>query len=134
MNNRISLIGICLTAAILLYFSSGCGGGELGDSHIHDDFPTVSLTRWTGEMEMFTEYEVPAVGHPVQFVIHLTKLSDFSPVRSGSVTLRFRELQGSGFTEQKQDKLFREGIFTPTVKFEEAGKFSASLNYLTLMN
>jgi len=130
MNKKARLVHALLIITILLYIFPGCSRGEEEEhAHDHNEAPTVSITLWTGEMEMFTEYEAPVAEHPVKFIIHLTKLTDFSPVRSGAATLTFKEQEGPGIIEKVQTELLREGIFTPLVEFGKAGIYNASLSY-----
>lgn len=120
---------IFLLNALLIIFSISCSGVDKGDNSNKSEIPTISSTIWTEAMEMFTEYQIPAEGKPVKFIIHLTKLIDFAPVRSGKVELNF---EGNNITpsfQMKSDKLLREGIFTPIVTFKTSGKYRTTLTY-----
>ncbi len=90
--------------------------------------PAVAVTQWTDSMELFMEYETAVVGAEIKFIIHLTTLSDFQPVREGRVTLEFVEANGSTLT-MEQDELLREGIFTPVKRFENSGDYTFRLSY-----
>ena len=47
------------------------------------------VTRWTDSTELFMEHPALLVGAPDKFAIHLTDITDFAPLRSGKITLRF---------------------------------------------
>jgi membrane fusion protein, heavy metal efflux system len=54
-----------------------------------DDPPALDVTVWTDRTELFMEYPPLVAGEQARFAIHLTDLSDFSPVREGRVVVRF---------------------------------------------
>lgn len=93
-----------------------------------DDLPSVAVTLWTRTMELFMEYPVMITGTPGKFIVHLTTLDDFQPVRAGSVKLIFTHKSGRTH-EVLQDSLLREGIFTPTVELAQAGSYQFTLFY-----
>ncbi|MBN1482779.1 HlyD family efflux transporter periplasmic adaptor subunit [candidate division KSB1 bacterium] len=93
-----------------------------------EEAPTVAVTQWTDSMELFMEYETAVVGAEIKFIIHLTTLSDFHPVREGRVTLIFTSADGSVLTIER-DELLREGIFTPVNRFENSGEYTFQLSY-----
>ena len=90
---------LSLLAAPALAQDTGDHGhdhGAAADAHAHDaGAPTVAVTRWSETMELFLEYPVPVAGEPGRFVIHLTILDGFQPVRGGVTTLAFRREDGS---------------------------------------
>lgn len=122
-----------LGVLFLLFLSTAAlagGGHDHGaDAHAVDAAtPIVSHSTWTGEMELYLEYPAFVAGAPRRFTIYLTTLSDFQPIRTGSVTLRFRGPNGS---EQKfkMGKLLREGVFAPTISLNDAGDYDFELRY-----
>jgi len=107
-------------------FLIGCHSDDHTISQM--EAPTVSTTKWTDKMEIFMEYETPVAGHEIKFIIHLTNLRDFQPVRDGKVSLNFLKPDGKNISIEK-DNLLREGIFTPINTFQESGDYSFSLQY-----
>lgn len=93
-----------------------------------DDLPSVAVTQWTPKMELFMEHPVLITGVSGKFIIHLTTLDDFQPVRTGSVKLVFTHESGKTY-EVSQDSLLREGIFTPTIELAQAGSYQFTLLY-----
>ncbi|MBD3335708.1 MAG: efflux RND transporter periplasmic adaptor subunit [Candidatus Eisenbacteria bacterium] len=99
------------------------------DGHAHGtETPSVAITQWTDEMELFMEYPVLAAGSPGRFIIHLTILDGFQPVRAGRVTLSFRGADGTSH-EVVASELLREGIFAPAVRLPRAGAYDFDLSY-----
>ncbi|MCK5077707.1 MAG: hypothetical protein KAR38_15095, partial [Calditrichia bacterium] len=76
----------------------------------------------------FMEYPIPMVNEPGKYIIHLTHLSDFSAITSGSVSLNFADNNGKIF-KVESDQILREGIFTPEVEFKTEGKYNFTLTY-----
>ena len=65
--------------------------GEGSHSHDPAETPVVSVTHWTERSELFMEYPAFLVGEPGKLLVHLTDLSDFSPVTEGRVVLEFAQ-------------------------------------------
>ena len=100
-------------------------------THDHDDIPkipTISITQWTPKMELFMEHESAVVGNEIKFIIHLTMMDDFKPVREGEVSLQFKPTSGLSIKFEK-NVLLREGIFTPFHNFEFSGEYHFQLIY-----
>lgn len=108
-----------LTIALLLVLAA---------SALAEEAPSVAVTQWTESMELFMEHPVLVAGQDGRFIIHLTILDGFQPIRAGEVTLTFRDRSG---VEQHlvSDELLREGIFVPTVQLANAGAYDFELNY-----
>lgn len=84
----------------------------------------ISRTEFTERIENFFEYEPLRAGKPSQFRIHLTDLSDGSPVEQAEVTLTIR-VKGSdmtvGQTKAKVGKV--TGIYVAEVSLPKAGNY-----------
>jgi membrane fusion protein, heavy metal efflux system len=106
----------------------GCQSHEHEQTSIEQEAAAIAITQWTDKMEIFMEYETAVVGQEIKFIIHLTTMADFQPVREGKVTLNFKQPNGSNITVEN-DALLREGIFTPVRIFETAGDYEFNINY-----
>lgn len=108
-----------LLAAIPLL--AGCGGdAEAEDDHGHEHGGT-AVTVWTDATELFFEYPVLVAGQPSEpWAVHVTRLSDFSPVTEGALRLRFERREGGAFVTESEAPV-RPGIFTPTPTIPEPG-------------
>lgn len=103
---------------------------EAGDGHAHgsDEGESRAITLWTDKMELFMEYPVLTANEPGRFIIHLTILDGFQPVRDGAVTLSFVTPDGHSH-DVVGTELLREGIFTPTVTLQDVGNYAFALVY-----
>lgn len=83
--------------------------------------PTVAITHWTEQTELFVEFPSLIVGEESPFAAHFTRLSDFKPVDTGEVTVT---LSGGGVPEERFRGASSEtaGIFVPIAKPEHAVK------------
>jgi RND family efflux transporter MFP subunit len=131
-----SLALALLLAAAPLAMAGGEGDhahapAAAGDDHGHahpGEGRNVVVTMWTDSLELFMEYPVLTAGHGGRFIIHLTVLDGFQPVRDGRVTLAFRGPDGQ-LREFVADRLLREGIFAPEVSLPVAGAHEFTLAY-----
>ncbi len=124
------ILFLILISAVAPVHASGEHAASEDDAHAHADEgpPTVAVTQWTDRMELFMEYPMMVVGEPSDFIIHLTILDGFQPIREGEVTLLFSGINGT----QKSvtaDQLLREGIFKPSVTFDSPGPREFTLVY-----
>lgn len=82
--------------------------------------PGLAQTLYTGNMELFAEFPVLAVGETSQFAAHLSRLTNFKPVKDGKVIVI---LSGGGLEERfEAANSSSPGIFRPAVKPQQAGK------------
>ncbi|MGI8783454.1 MAG: hypothetical protein ACR2L2_07395 [Acidobacteriota bacterium] len=80
-----------LLALVSTGFGSCKSQNEAAGGHEQE---TLSRTEFTRRIENFFEYEPLKAGKPSQFLIHLTDLSDGSPVEKAEVTLTVRARGG----------------------------------------
>ncbi|MBU2501402.1 efflux RND transporter periplasmic adaptor subunit [bacterium] len=130
---RFSLAFILLGSFLSLVAPCACGQDD-GHDHgpaadTHDEAPpTVAVTQWTDTMELFMEYPEMVAMQSGRFIIHLTVLEGFQPVRDGRVTLEFTDAGGRREV-RTADTLLREGIFAPDVGLKDAGAYDFTLKY-----
>ena len=86
-----------------------------------------AVTRWTDSTELFMEHPALVVGVPLRFAVHLTDVTDFAPLRSGRVTLRFRPRSGGALVEVTQDAPRVPGIYGPTATFAAPGTYDLTI-------
>jgi len=92
------------------------------------EVPTVAVTQWTDSMELFMEYPEMVAMRSGRFIIHLTVLDGFQPVREGKVTLGFTAPNGAREV-RTADTLLREGIFAPDIGLRDAAEYAFDLTY-----
>jgi RND family efflux transporter MFP subunit len=82
---------------------------------------------WTDSTELFMEHSALIVGAPDKFAVHLTDLTDFSPLRSGRVTMRFQPRGGGAPVVVTQDVPRAPGIYGPAPEFTQPGTYDLTL-------
>ena len=115
---RIMLIGACL---LIL---GGCGGADQAKEVDQED-QSWAVTAWGERFEIFAECDPLEAGQLAHAYTHVTLLTDFSPVSSGTVSVIFRQ-PGGGAETFRQEQPVRDGIFRVPMTPKEAGEFSIS--------
>ncbi len=116
-----------LTAGLLLT-AAGCGGGaSAGDGAAAAELPGSSVTLWTDSTELFMEHPALLPGRPGKFAVHLTDLTDFAPLTSGRMVLRFEPAGGGEGFSVVQEAPSRPGIYGPSPEFPRAGVWNLTI-------
>src|SRR5688500_9913844 len=102
--------------------SNGEAGGDAGTEPAGG-----AITLWTDSTELFMEHPALIVGAPDKFAVHLTDLTDFAPLRSGKITLRFQPRAGGQPVVVAQDAPRAPGIYGPAPEFKVAGIYDLTL-------
>ena len=87
-----------LTLGVLL-LAAACRGPQPPEAA--KDGETLSRTEFTDRVENFFEHDPLKAAKPSRFLIHLTDLSDGSPVEKAEVTLTLRAIGGNVVTVVK---------------------------------
>ncbi|MCB9304692.1 MAG: efflux RND transporter periplasmic adaptor subunit [Lewinellaceae bacterium] len=117
--------GLCLMLACQPVQPSGHSHGEESHSHdeegdhSHADAGTVSYTKWAGQVELFVEFKPLVVGEVSRFAAHFTRISDYKPVREGSVAVSL--IVGEKGSRQSVERPSSPGIFTPALQPTSSG-------------
>jgi len=112
-----------MTLLICACALGGCSIGAKSQAEAEEE-EAIARTEFTGRIENFFEYEPLKAGKPSQFRIHLTDLSDGSPVEKGEVRLTIRAKGGgasAGETTAKVGKV--TGIYVAEVNIPKAGDY-----------
>lgn len=86
------------------------------------------ITLFTDSTELFLEHPALVVGEAGRFAAHLTDLTDFAPLRSGTVTLRFTPRDGGRTLVVVQDAPRSPGIYGPAPVFERPGIYDLTIH------
>ncbi len=86
-----------------------------------------AVTLWTDSIELFMEHPALIVAAPDKFAVHLTDLTDFAPLRSGKLTLRFEPKNGGAPVVVTQDAPRSPGIYGPAPEFTRPGVYDLTL-------
>ncbi len=87
------------------------------------EIATERITRWTDSTELFLEHPTLITGEAAKFAVHLTDLTDFTPLKRGEVTLRLTPAGGGPPVEAVQSEPGSPGIFGPTLTPGPAGRY-----------
>ncbi len=128
-----------LLLAVLSGLMPACGDPDRPHDHPHDpsgghvhgdlgstgERPTVAVTHWTDRTELFMEYPVFVAGESGRSAIHVTDLTDFSPLSEGEAVVVLRG--EGGRVLEFRDGPSRPGIFGVDLEVERAGFYEMSL-------
>ena len=90
----------------------------------HDEPVALARTEFTDRIENFFEYEPLQAGKPSQFRIHLTDLSDGSPVEKAKVSLTVRRPHETANVSEVVAKVGKvTGIYVAEVTVAQAGSY-----------
>jgi membrane fusion protein, heavy metal efflux system len=115
--------------AFALLIVGGCGLGKEDETAAERSEPAGgAVTLWTDSTELFMEHPALIVGAPDKFAVHLTDLTDFAPLHSGRVTLRFEPKNGGEPVVVTQETPRAPGIYGPAPAFERAGIYDLTIS------
>jgi len=123
LGRRTLLVFLTLLALAL----SGCGSGKKAEA-VHEEEEAESRTEFTGRIENFFEYEPLKAGKASQFLIHLTDLSDGTPVEKADVTLSVRSKGGAEVTQTKAKVGKVTGIYVAEVTVPNPGDYDVEFH------
>ncbi|AMW05595.1 efflux RND transporter periplasmic adaptor subunit [Gemmatimonas phototrophica] len=118
-----------MTGRSFLYFlalfgTTACGTSTPEATEGAADEPAGgAITQWTDSTELFMEHPALIVGAPDKFAVHLTDLTDFTPLRSGRITLTFTPRGGGAPLVVVQEAPRAPGIYGPSPTFTQAGVY-----------
>ena len=116
--------GLALLATIVGATTAGCRGNQSAEAAGAEEAAGPAggaITIWTDSTELFMEHPALIVGEPEKFAVHLTDLTDFAPLRSGQITLRFQPRDGGPPVVVRQDAPRSPGIYGPAPEFAKPG-------------
>lgn len=112
-------------SALLLAVLCGCRAQEQKAVEKAAEEEAIARTEFTERIENFFEYEPLKAGKPSQFRIHLTDLSDGSPVEQAEVTLSIRAQNGGTESSEMKAKVGKvTGIYVAEVAIPKPGAYN----------
>ncbi len=109
---------LCL---ILVVVCAACGSSPKSVAEHEED--TIARTEFTDRIENFFEYAPLKAGQPSQFLIHLTDLSDGTPVEKAEVILISRAKSGAELMQTKARVGKVTGIYVADVAIPTNGNY-----------
>ena len=123
MNNLLKAAALLLHLVFLA--ALGCSPTSPAPVAPQQDEPeALARTEFTDRIENFFEYEPLQAGKPSQFRIHLTDLSDGSPVEQAKVSLTVRRPRETANVSEIVAKVGKvTGIYVAEVTVAQAGSY-----------
>lgn len=87
-----------------------------------------SITLWSERMELFMEFAPMISNQESEFIVHLTKLENFKPVKSGRLSFVFGSHDGQPQTIIVEN-VARDGIFLKNIAIEKSDLYDVVLKY-----
>lgn len=88
----------------------------------HGDDESLVYTHYTASTELFVEFPPLVAGRASRFAAHLTRLSDYAPLSSGTLDVILQQ-GGKTMARFRVNKPARTGIFAPEVTPRDPGEF-----------
>ena len=110
-----------LLALTVLLFQFGCSRTQPAAEQHEEE--ALSRTEFTERIENFFEHDPLKAGKPSQFLIHLTDLSDGTPVEKAEVTLVTRAKDGSEVMQTKARVGKVTGIYVADLSIANRGDY-----------
>jgi hypothetical protein len=107
--------------AVAITLVAACGRTE--PPQVKDDAETIARTEFTDRIENFFEYDPLVPGKPSRFLIHLTDLSDGSPVEQAEVSMTVRATDGGQPAEVRARVGRVTGIYVAEMTVPRAGTY-----------
>jgi hypothetical protein len=112
---------LLLCLALILIGTTSCGSRPQAEAEHEEE--AESRTEFTDRIENFFEYDPLKAGKASQFLIHLTDLSDGTPVEKADVTLSVRSKGGAEVAQVKAKVGKVTGIYVAEVTIPSPGDY-----------
>jgi hypothetical protein len=112
---------VWLLITLVLITTTACGSRPQAEAEHEEE--AESRTEFTDRIENFFEYDPLKAGKPSQFLIHLTDLSDGTPVEKADVTLFVRSKGGAEIAQIKAKVGKVTGIYVAEVAIPSPGDY-----------
>lgn len=109
---------LCLIAALLM---AACSSTPKPEAEHEEE--ALARTEFTDRIENFFEYDALKAGQPSQFLIHLTDLTDGTPIEKAEVTLITRAKGGAEVMQTKARVGKVTGIYVADVAIPTRGDY-----------
>jgi RND family efflux transporter MFP subunit len=91
------------------------------------ELPTLDITHWTLQSELFMEHPPLVAGRTVRFAVHLTTLADFSALSRGRPRIEMTPDAGGATTTVPGSDALRPGAFRVEGALPAAGRYRWAL-------
>ncbi len=122
MKKKPSRFVTCLVIFMCLIGLTACGSRQLIQPEAEEE--PLSRTEFTDRIENFFEHNPLKANKPSQFLIHLTDLSDGSPIEKAEVTLTIHPSGGAETGKIKARVGKVTGIYVADVAIAKPGNYN----------
>jgi hypothetical protein len=116
---RRSALVLCFILAVVII--TACGSSPKPEAEHEEE--ALARTEFTDRIENFFEYDPLKAGQPSQFLIHLTDLTDGTPIEKAEVTLVTRAKDGADVLQTKARVGKVTGIYVADVAMLNKGDY-----------
>jgi RND family efflux transporter MFP subunit len=120
---RVLHVGVCL---VLASAAIACGRGREAAAP-EEELPTLDVTHWTDQTELFMEYPPLVAGQTALYAVHLTRLRDFSAMTAGRPRIEFTPPAGGAPIVLQGNEPSRPGVFRVQAPSPPAGQYRWAL-------
>lgn len=121
MKNKVLLLVSLLL--VLLLVSCSKPAQDKAPAHAEEEEEALARTEFTERVENFFEYEPLKTGRKSQFLIHLTDLTDGTPVEKADVLLIVRDSNNNKVTQTKARVGKVTGIYVADLSLTNKGSY-----------
>jgi hypothetical protein len=114
-------LAVLLVLASAVLGMGACRSGKKAAGEPEEE--AIARTEFTNRIENFFEYDPLKAGKQSQFLIHLTDLTDGTPVEKADVTLFIRAKGGADVAQIKARVGKVTGIYVADVSIPSAGEY-----------
>jgi YtkA-like protein len=114
-----SVLVLCFMTALVML--TACGSSPQPVTEHEEE--AIARTEFTDRIENFFEYDALKAGQPSQFLIHLTDLTDGTPIEKAEVTLITRAKGGAEVMQTKARVGKVTGIYVADVAIPTQGNY-----------
>jgi cobalt-zinc-cadmium efflux system membrane fusion protein len=126
MGDAMTRAGSIVAIVVAAGMAAGCGPGTAG-APPEAERPSLDVTTWTDQTELFMEYPPLVAGQSALYAVHLTRLSDFSAMTTGRPRLEFTPETGGGPIVLEGQPPSRPGVFRVEGASPPAGRYQWAL-------
>src|SRR6476659_7652511 len=89
--------------------------------------PTLDVTSWTTQTELYMEHPPLVAGQTLRFAVHLTRLADFQALNAGRASIEMSPENGGAAVVLPGSEPLRPGAFRVEGKLPPAGRYRWAL-------
>src|SRR5262245_367335 len=119
---------LTIVLGLAVALGAGCRRGpEAPGQSTASGPPSLDVTSWTQQTELFMEHPPLVAGHTVRFAVHLTRLADFKALNAGRPSIELVPESGGAATTLPGSDPLRPGAFRVEGTLPAAGRYRWAL-------